>query len=132
MITVFNLQWLRLKREPALAITFLIMTLVFVFFIVGTGGEEVLTIASFSDDLSDEQVEEWIDRLDETDAFKFVVEDRETVEEGIQTSKISFALELGKDNYQFLVGQDSQYIMAVNQHVERVYRTHLRLEEVND
>ena len=132
MINVFNLQWLRLKREPILAITFFIMTLVFVFFIVGTGGEQILTIASFSDNLSDEEMEEWIERLNETDAFSFVVENRESIEEQIEMSRITFALELDEDNYQFLVGQDSQYLMAVNQHVERVYRTNLKLEEVSE
>lgn len=131
MFTVFSLQWLRLKREPALAGIFLVMSLLFVFFMVGTGGHQVLTVHTFSDDLSESQLKEWIDRLNETDAFVFEIQDRATIEKQIQMSQITFALELNEDNYKYLVGQDSHFIMTVNQHVEKVYRTHLKIAEAN-
>jgi len=131
MFTVFNLQWLRLKREPIMILSFLVMTLLFVYFMAGTGGKQVLTIPTFSDDLSEAQMEEWLDKLNETDAFIFEIQDRKTIEKKIQMSQITFALKLDKDNYQYLVGQDSQYIMTVNQHVEKVYRAHLMVDEVN-
>lgn len=131
MLTIFNLQWLRLKREPALPIIFLVMTLLFVLFVAGTGGEQTVTVQTFSDNLSEPQMEEWLDRLNETDTFIFEIQDKETIEEQIQMSQISFALELDENNYRFIVGQDSQFLMAVNQHVEKVYRTNLRINEVN-
>lgn len=132
MLTIFNLQWLRLKREPALAIIFFLMTLAFVFFIVGTAGGETITVPTYSRNLSQAQMEEWIDSLNDSDAFIFEIRDIETIEDEIRMSQISFALELDKDNYRFLLGHDSQYITAINQHVENVYRTKLRIDEVNE
>lgn len=132
MFTVFNLQWLRLRREPILAATILVMTLLFVYFMVGTGGQHTLTVQTFSDNLSESQIEEWLNRLNETDAYVFEIQDRETIEKQMQMSQITFALELDEDNYQYLVGQDSQLLMAVDQHVGKVYRTHLKIDEVNE
>lgn len=132
MISVFNLQWLRLRREPALLLAFLIMNLVFVLFMSGSEGSQEMIVRTYSDNLSDSQIEEWVDRLNDTEAMVFQIEDRESVEEQTKMSQISFALELYEDNYRFLVGQDSQYLSAVNQHVDKVYRTHFKLAEVND
>lgn len=124
MITVFNLQWLRLKREPALVLAFLIMNIAFAFFMVGSGGSQVLTVKTYSDSLSQPQMEEFVERLNETDTIDFQIEDRERVEEEIKMSQIAFALELEEDGYSYLVGQESQFLPTVNQHVEKVYRTH--------
>ena len=132
MFNVFNLQWLRLKREPILAVTILVMTLLFVYFMVGTAGEQTLTVQTYSENLSELQMEEWLNRLNKTDAYVFEIQDRETIEKQMQMSQITFALELDEDNYQYLVGQDSQFLMAVDQHVGKVYRTHLKIDEVNE
>lgn len=132
MLTVFNLQWLRLKREPFLAISFLAMTLVFVYFIVGSSGSETLTISTFSSELNESEMNEWVDRLNREDAYDFKIQKEEDIKKQIQGNRISFALELKEDGYQYLVGQESQFLMAVNQHVENIYRTHLRINEVNE
>lgn len=130
MWSVFNLQWLRLKREPVLVISFLALTLIFVMFMGGSQGNQPITVSTFSDQLSEAEMDEWIGRLNETETFQFVVEDRETIEEKIQMNQISAALELDQDNYQYLVGQESPVLVTVDQHVEKVYRTHLRMNEV--
>lgn len=132
MWSVFNLQWLRLKRDPILAIIFLVMTLAFVYFIGGSQGQQTITVHTFSAQLSEVEMKEWLDQLNETDTFLFEYSDRETVEEEIQMSQISFALELNEDHYQYLVGQESQFLPTVNQYVEQVYRTELRINEVTE
>ncbi|BAM46424.1 ABC transporter permease [Amphibacillus xylanus] len=130
MWSVFNLQWLRLKREPILALSFLTMTILFVFFIGGTQGEQTITVKTFSDQLSEAELDQWLDHLNDVDGYHFVASDRNTVEKQLQMSQISFALELNHQDYQYLVGQDSLFINSVNQHVEQVYRKQLRINEI--
>ena len=132
MWSVFKLQWLRLKREPILVLTFFALTIIFVIFIGGSQGNQTITVSTFSDQLSEAEMDEWIERLNETDTFQFVVEEREAIKEKIQMSQISGALELDQDNYRYLVGQESPVLMTVDQHVEKVYRTQLRMDEVTD
>lgn len=132
MLTVFNLQWLRLLRKPLLALTFFVLTILFVFFILGTNGQQMITVQTFSDKLSPEELATWAERLNNTDIYYFEIQDRHTVEKQIQLSKISFALELEQTGYQFLVGQESQYLMPVNEHVMKTYRTKLQLDDVTN
>ncbi|WP_017473554.1 ABC transporter permease [Amphibacillus jilinensis] len=130
MWTVFHLQWLRLKREPLLALTFLVLTVVFVFFLAGSQGAQTITIQTYSDELSEAEIDQWLEQLNQSEMFEFEYNDRSEVENLIRMSAISFALELGEDHYNYLVGQESHYLGAANQHVERVYRSQLRKEEV--
>ena len=131
MLTVFNLQWLRLRREPVLVLTFFIITLGFVFFILGTGGQQTLTVQTFSDTLSDTQMETWLNRLNDSDAYNFEIQTKATIEERIRMIRITFALELDGEGYGFLVGQASQFLRAVDQYVGRIYRTRLQIQEIN-
>ncbi|HHU20527.1 MAG TPA: ABC transporter permease [Bacilli bacterium] len=130
MWSVFNLQWLRLKREPILVLSFIAMTILFVLFIGGTQGEQTITVQTFSDQLTESELDEWVDDLNNTSGFEFHVSDRETIENQLKLSQISYALELNYLDYHYLVGQDSFFINAVNQHVEQVYRTKLRISEI--
>lgn len=130
MWSVFNLQWLRLKREPILVLSFITMTILFVLFIGGTQGEQTITVQTFSDQLTESELDEWIDDLNDANRFEFVASDRATIENQLKLSQISYALELNHDHYQYLVGQDSFFINAVNQHIAQVYRTKLRITEI--
>ncbi|WP_440896914.1 ABC transporter permease [Amphibacillus sp. Q70] len=132
MWPIFNLQWLRLKREPYLALIFLALTVGFVFFIGGAQGEQTITVQTYSEQLSEPELEEWVDQLNETEGFQFEISDQETVEQRIQMGQSNFALELNQDHYRYLVGQESEFISAVNQHVEKIYQTELRINEVTE
>lgn len=132
MWPIFNLQWLRLKRDPYTALIFLALTIGFVFFIGGTEGGQTVTIQTYSEQLSEPELEERVDQLNETEGFQFEISDRETVEEQIQMGQSNFALELNQNHYRYLVGQESEFISAVNQHVEKIYHTQLRIDEVTE
>ncbi|SEN87465.1 ABC-2 type transport system permease protein [Amphibacillus marinus] len=131
MLTVFNLQWLRLIREPVLVFTFFGLTIGFVFFLAGSQGSSTITIQTFSDTLSEQEVAVWLERLNESDTYTFNYNEREEVENELRMSQISFALNLEADNYSFLVGQDSHFIAAANQHIMQTFQSYLRINEVN-
>lgn len=130
MWDVFKLQWLRLKREPLLALSFLGMTVIFVFFIAGSQGQQTVNVQVFSNQLQEAEMDEWLTYLNEAGDIKFNVQDRETIEEQLQRGQLSFALELNTDNYRYLVAQDSPFLAAVDQLVKKVYQRELRIKEV--
>lgn len=132
MWSIFNLQWLRLKREPILILSFMAMTILFVFFIGGTQGEQTITVQTFSDQLTESELDDWLERLNESASYEFEASNRESIENKLQMSQISFALELDHDDYQYVVAQDSFFIPAVNQHVEQVYRSKLRISDITE
>lgn len=132
MWSVFALQWTRFKREPLLVLAFFALSIVFVLFLAGNQGGETITVQTFSNDLSEEELTAWLDRLNQNEEFDFERQDRETAEEMIRSNQASFALELSPENYTFLIGQESQYRSAVDQYVEKTYVEQLRLNELEN
>lgn len=132
MWSVFQLQWVRLKRDPILALSFLVLTFVFVFLLAGSQSEQILTVQTYSDDLAEQEAAEWLTLLNDSGDYQFEWNDSETVRDMVEGGRISFALQLDQDRYHYLIGQESHYYMAVNQHVERVYRETLRIREVEE
>src|SRR5699024_9802408 len=74
-------------------------------------------------------MEEWLVRLNEEEAYTFELGHREEIEEQIRMNQLSFALQLNEDGYEYLVGQESQYLAAVDQHVDKIFRTYLMTNE---
>ncbi|SDC20509.1 ABC-2 type transport system permease protein [Pelagirhabdus alkalitolerans] len=132
MWAIFTLQWLRLKREPLLVLSFLGMTLLFVFFLAGNQSDQHITVHTFSEDLPEEVVEERIDELNQSEDFQFESTNRADIEERIESSQISLGVQLEDDDYQLWVGQESQVLMAVDQYLNRYYYQLLRLNALDD
>ncbi|AMC93223.1 hypothetical protein AOC36_04320 [Erysipelothrix larvae] len=132
MITVLRHQMLRLVREPLLLISFLLMTIIFVFTMVGANNDQTHTIPVYSSTLSQEALQEKVELLNADSPYIFEIESKEAIETRIQSSDIPFALSLESSNFKVLVGQESQLQTGVSQHVENVYRTQLTLDQVQE
>lgn len=132
MWTVFKHQWIRLFKQPTLLITFLGMTLVFVYFLAGAQGDQTITVPTFSETLSQEEQSEWLDRLNEEETFEFIESDYETVYEDIRMNERAFALGLEEDRYQFLIGREDMEISTLIQCVNQIYSEEQRLEQVSE
>ncbi|PRY82524.1 ABC transporter permease [Alkalibacterium olivapovliticus] len=132
MWTVFKMQWLRLFKQPVLMIMFLGLTLVFVYFMGGAQGAQNITVPTYSDELSSEELDRWIDRLNEEDTFQFVESDYETVFDDIRMNETAFALGLTENNYEFLIGREDMEIATLIQYVDQIFTTEMRLQDVED
>lgn len=134
MFDVFMVQLKRLLKQPFLIILFTGLTIVFVFFMGGmaTGGS--VNVPVYSEDLSQEELVEWVDRLNEDEDIVFESSDFETVEEDIRMNRTPFALEIDGDEetYRYLSGRENEHMSAVNQHVYQVFNEYNRLEEVRE
>ncbi|MER2063498.1 MAG: hypothetical protein ABS873_02500, partial [Alkalibacterium sp.] len=113
MWTIFKLQWQRLFKQPVLLLLFLGLTVLFVYFMGGSQAEQKITIRTFSDELTSEQLDEWLNRLNEEDTFYFEESDYETVHDRIRMNETAFALELNEDHYRFLVGREDMEMSAI-------------------
>lgn len=133
MMNVFTLQWKKLMKKPFLVLMFTGLTILFVFFMGGMQiDDSSVDVQVYSNDLTNEEVEEWVDRFNEDEAMNFEVTDYQTAEENIRMNDAPFALEVTEDNYQFLVGHENEHLQAVDQHVYQVFSEHERLEEVRE
>lgn len=124
------MQWLRLFKQPVLMVLFLGLTLLFVYFMAGAQGAQSITVPTYSETLSSEELDQWIDRLNEEDTFHFVESDYETVYENIRMNETAFALGLSEENYDFLIGREDMEISTLIQYVDQIFRTEMRLQSV--
>lgn len=130
MWSVFKLQWQRLFKQPVLVLLFLGLTVLFVFFMGGSQSNQKITIRTYSEELSSEELGDWITLLNEEDTFIFEESDYETIYDRIRMNETAFALEINEDNYRFLVGRDDMEMSTIVQHVDQVFSQEKRLAEL--
>lgn len=129
MVTVFILQWKRLFKRPTLLLTFFGLTLVFVYFLAGNQSDQTITVPTYSDDLSGQELSVWIDRLNEGEAYAFVQTERDEVTEAIRMNERSFALEINSSDFQFIIGREDMEISPIIRYVEQHFSNVKRLEQ---
>lgn len=130
MWTVFKLQWQRLFKKPLLVLLFLGLTVLFVYFMGGSQGNQQITVRTFSQELSSEELDEWLAMLNEDETFIFEESDYETVYERIRMNKTAFALELNENDYRFLVGRENMEMSPIIQHVDQIFMREKRLSAI--
>ncbi|GAB2497277.1 hypothetical protein GCM10008929_17940 [Alkalibacterium psychrotolerans] len=131
MGTVFVLQWKRLFKQPTLLLTFFGLTLLFVYFLAGGQSNQTITVPTYSEDLSTQELNGWIDRLNEEEAYEFIATDGEAVAEAIRMNERSFALEVNSSDFRFLIGREDMEISPIIRYVEQQYSNVKRLEEAS-
>jgi ABC-2 type transport system permease protein len=132
MWNVFVLQWKRLIKQPLLVLMFLGLTIIFVYFMGGAQINSSITVPVYTEELPEQEFNQWLDRLNETDEFTFEETTYEEVEEDIRMNQMSFAMELTDDTYRFLVGRESEQLPAINQYVYQVFSQESRLAQARE
>lgn len=132
MLNVFLLQWRRLFKQPFLVLMFLLLTVLFVYFMGGAQINSTVTVPIYSENLSSEEMDDWLELLNNEDSIHFEITDFETVEEEIRMNEVSFAVELEEDNYRFLVGREDEHLPVISQHINQVFREETRLEDIRE
>lgn len=130
MKSVLLLQFTRLKRAPALVLSFFILTIIFVGMLAGSESEAKITVYTYSETLETSEVTSWIDTLNQSEEYDFQLVKNSEAKELIESGDINFALQLNKWNYKFLVGTEDENRIAVEQYVTQVFREETRLNEL--
>jgi ABC-2 type transport system permease protein len=132
MLSVFLLQFKRLIKEPFMVLTFFGLSIVFVYFMIGSVGSSNVNVSVYTEELSQEETEEWLDRLNEEGNFEFQEAEEERVTEELRMNQIPFAIELQENQYRIHVGRENELLPVVEQHVEMVYQESFRIQEVEE
>lgn len=134
MWTVFKLQWQRLFKQPLVILMFIGLTVLFVTFLGGSQGDQQITTRTYSEELTSEELDAWLSKLNEDDTFIFEASDYDTIYERIRMNETSFALELNEESYRFLVGREDMELSPIIQHVDQIYSRETRIAqlEAND
>ncbi|GEN56298.1 ABC transporter [Halolactibacillus alkaliphilus] len=122
MWTIFMMQWKRLFKQPFVVLTFFGLTLLFVTFLGQGQSSPGVTVQTYTTNLPNHAYEELVERLNRTDDFNFKINDQETVEGLIRNNRLSFAVQLEQDTYEFIVGQSSFSQPLTNQYLNEVYQ----------
>lgn len=130
MVTIYLIQWKKLIKNPFLILLFSGLTFLMVNVIAGSQGSQTVPVQVFSDSLSDEQISERINRLNEDDSFEFTAADSNEIEQAIRMDDYGFAVELSEYNYSFLIGRESETLPIVEQYLNRTYRELNTITEV--
>lgn len=130
MWNIFLFQWKRLFKRPALIIMFFGLTVLFVYFMGSAEGNSTINVPVYTESLSEEEFDQWVDNLNEDDSIVFEQTDRETAVEDLRMNKGSIAVEISAEDYKILVSHENEQLPTVDQHVNQVYRKQIRLENV--
>lgn len=132
MLNVFILQLKRLAKKPLLILSFMGLTFLFVYFMGGAQLSSVMDVQTYSEDLTQEEVSTWLDRLNESSSINFEETDRETVEEDLRMNQTSYALNIEPDSYQFVISREDETLPVVEQHVDKIFNRYDRIESLED
>lgn len=132
MWAVFKLQWLRLFKRPILLFAFIGLTIGMVFLMGGTQANITITIPTFSNELATDELDEWIDHLNEDETFHFTPSDHDTVYDRIRLNETPFALEINEDDYNFILGREDLEVATLYSHVNQVFSTQKRIQAIEE
>ncbi|MDV2686113.1 ABC transporter permease [Alkalihalophilus lindianensis] len=131
MKSVFLLQWQRFRRSPVLVLSFFVLTIIFVAVLAGFGGESQMKVSTFTDDtLSEEDRNTWINLLNESDAYEFVLMEEEEAKQSVALGDKSLALQLLEDDYRILVAAEEPSRLFIEAYVHQVYMEELQLKQI--
>lgn len=133
MKAVFQLQIRRLIRSPLMFLSFLGLTLVFVFFLGGGGQQNTINVNVFTDDsISESETKHWLELLNEHDRLEFTLGEEEEINNRLRSGNLHFALELLKEDYRFWVSVEEERYQIAAGHVNQVFFEELRLRAAED
>ncbi|WP_309119616.1 ABC transporter permease [Paenibacillus sp.] len=128
MLAILKVQLQQMKRNPATMLLMIVMT---VLFTVAMGANAVTSVPvyAFPDPaLSADDAEAWLERLNRSETFEFVLEAESEAKERVTEGKAEFALRLLPDDYRIVAAVDnSANLQALAHYVRTVYEEELTI-----
>ncbi|MGM8215477.1 ABC transporter permease [Bacillaceae bacterium W0354] len=133
MNSIFQLQWIRLRREPLLLISMVGMTIAFITLFGGFSSFEKMEIPTyFANDITEPEKEQWFDRLNESGVFHFTEKNKQDATKEVALGYVNFALELSNVQYRILMTADHQNFLSLKQFISQQFAEEQRLREVEE
>ena len=127
MRPIFKAQLLNLVRNPwgVLIMTFLTVAMSFVFGFQATSTIRVGVVAGPG--LSEAQTQRWLDLLNESDTFEFVLTNEDDLKSSLAGDTSGLGLKLGTDAWTVLAAEAETNVPVLAGYVEGVHRQELTL-----
>ncbi|TSB46192.1 ABC transporter permease [Alkalicoccobacillus porphyridii] len=129
MNPIFLAQWMKEKRSPIIIIVFMSLSIL-VPVLLGSAfsSDSAMTIDVFSDvELSAEGTEEWLDQLNQTEAYVFELLDEQEARNKVSNGQRELAIQLFSDDYRIVASVDHTNLQAIEQYVNKVFMNELQL-----
>lgn len=129
MVPVLLSQWMKEKRSPYLLLLFIGLSVLAVL-LFGMNAESKLKVDVFAaDGISEDEAAAWIDRLNESEAFEFVLEDEKQARNKVREGRSTVAVALMRNDFRIVAAIEDYNVQTVEQHANAVFRQELRLRE---
>ncbi|GEL77787.1 ABC transporter permease [Tenuibacillus multivorans] len=133
MKALFLLQWQRLKREPLLIGSMILMSIIFVLSMGSSSvGDAVSVPTSFDESINEEERESWLDRLNQAEGFSFFQTDEKKAREDVALGTVPFSLKVMENDYQLLILNESAELQMLDQVVRQTFINEARLTAVEE
>ncbi|TFB22928.1 ABC transporter permease [Filobacillus milosensis] len=121
MKALFLLQWQRLKREPLLIGSMMVMTIVFVLAMGGFRVSSAVSVPTYFD-ASVQNQKAWLERLNEaTEGFEFFATEENRSKEDIALGKYPYALQVMEDDFRIFMLAEDENLQVLKQVVAQTY-----------
>ncbi|MGP4071657.1 ABC transporter permease [Piscibacillus sp. B03] len=130
MKAIFKLQWQRLKREPLLTGSMVLMTIVFIMVMGGFNATGQVTVpVYFQSDI--DHPDKWVEELNEsTEVFKFVKTNENAAIEGVALGEYYYAVKLMPGDYRILMMAENNQLYSLDQVLNQYISSKNLLSEV--
>lgn len=129
MGAIFRAQWLNLIHNPVAFLIMVGLSIITTLFMGGQTFDRVVVPLVPDTALSGEQVDRWVELLDDSDAFTFQVADEAAVLEDLAGSSSGLAVRLSDSDWQVLRAAGETGAPALAAHVGAVFRREQALRQ---
>ncbi|MBD2869072.1 ABC transporter permease [Paenibacillus arenilitoris] len=120
-------QWMKERRSPYLLLTFIgLSVLAVVLFGMSSEGKTKIDVF-LAEGTSEAEAAGWIERLNKSEAFEFVLRDEEPARAEVREGRAMAAVQLLPDDYRIVAAVDEIQGLLAERHVDTVFRQELQL-----
>jgi len=132
MLPVFLAQWMKERRSPFLVLIFLGISIL-ASLLFGLNANNKMKIDVFADEsLTPSARSEWINRLNQGEAFKFKLRDEQQARKDVREGRADVAVKLMSDDYHIIAAVEGPNVNLVERHVQGVFEKELQLRVIDE
>ncbi len=127
MLPVFLAQWMKEKRSPYIVPLFFGLSIIATLMFGGMTESKLIIDVFSSEELKYEEETEWIELLNQSEAFEFRLRNEEAARDDVRQGRKDLAVQLLHDNYQLIVAVENANVQVVERYLYQVYTEELQL-----
>lgn len=127
MIPVLMLQWMKEKRNPAIILCFIVLSVGATLLFAGNMGSKVKIDVFHLEEITEADARQWIKTMNASDNFAFVLQDERTARSKVREGRRDLAIMLLQDEYKMVAAIEGPNVQLVKQHLDSIFNKELKL-----